>query len=57
MIFPSLSPSIKSSLYEYEMLETENPHTKNYKYEFQINDVNLDNILEYVNSKYKKKGL
>ena len=44
----------KSSLYEYEMLGAENPHIKNYKYEFQINDVNLDNILQYVNNKYTK---
>jgi hypothetical protein len=44
----------KSSLYEYEMLGAENPHIKNYKYEFQINDVNLENILQYVNNKYTK---
>ena len=36
------------------MLGAENPHIKNYKYEFQINDVNLDNILQYVNNKYTK---
>ncbi len=44
----------KSSLYEYEMLGAENPYIKNYKYEFQLNHINLDNILQYVNNKYKK---
>ena len=44
----------KSSLYEYEMLGAENPHIKNYKYEFQLNQINLDNILQYVNNKKKK---
>jgi hypothetical protein len=44
----------KSSLYEYEMLRAENPHIKNYKYEFQLNHINLNNILEYVNNKYQK---
>jgi hypothetical protein len=56
---PSQAPAsephyFKSSLYEYEMLGAENPHIKNYKYEFQINDVNLENILQYVNNKYTK---
>ncbi len=29
-------------------------YRKNYKYEFQLNHIYLNNILEYVNNKYQK---
>ncbi len=34
----------KSSLYQYEMLRAENPHIKNYKYEFQLKNIDLKRI-------------
>ena len=39
---------------KYESLGSPDPYYTSYEYEFYLDHVNLDNILEYVNKKYKK---
>jgi hypothetical protein len=39
---------------KYESLGSPDPYYTSYEYEFYLDHVNLDNILQYVNKKYKK---